>query len=371
MARLVPARPRSDTPGEEASVRALESGLDDAYVVFQKRPVQNGFLVAHPDRGLCLVMLAHGTHSFDPDAEAWSGIDLDAERSRCRGVVSAMGLDVAVAAAAHLPDVAHPGGGHPGADPRIAFAGDAASLPTRVADALRLSSALGETGIDTLIQALSPGAAPYAQGEVTEAQRRWRAEVAGSPEAPSALPGQASREADAPTPVGDVLPEVAETVALPAAPSMPEEPDITENDATILLIRQAIETVVGDKKLFAVGVSIDPGDLVDPTALLPALLVCAADDWAPVVASKAGKGGFHIRMKSDPDGLTGYRVTAINPSTPLLLLLPVMDRVRRSQRNGEFVLDETLAQFSRWLAANRFDGAAMQDIDIRVALNIA
>lgn len=360
MARLIPARPRHDTPSDEAALLALEAGLDDDHVIFQKRPVASGYLVAHPENGLCLV-LARETATWDPDAEVWAGADLDTEAKAAREAVSAHGLDARIAAVALIAGIGAPMSGHPGIGPRVAFADEVPSLPNRVAAALATGAPIGEAAISALIQSLSPGAAPYAKGTVTDAQLAWR-EQNGRVAAPVQM-------------TDPILPSESTplTSAAVVASSVPaqREPDITNDDPVILMMRQAIDTVVGERRLFAVGVSIDPGDLVDPTSLLPALLICAADDWAPVVASKAGRGGFHVRLRSDPDGLTGYRVSAIHPSTPLLLLLPVMDRVRRSLRNGEFVLDDTISQFGRWLADNRFDGAAMQDIDIRVALNIA
>src|SRR3546814_15071139 len=76
MARLVPALPRFADPADETVGRALESFLDDAFVVIQRRP-ENGIplMVLHPDLGVAVIDVLRGAHRWDADAEAWLAAD--------------------------------------------------------------------------------------------------------------------------------------------------------------------------------------------------------------------------------------------------------------------------------------------------------
>jgi hypothetical protein len=393
MARIVPAKPRCDTPSEEAALLALEHGLDDDWVVFQKRPV-DGFLAAHPDIGLCLVLTADGGRAYDPDAEAWDGADVAGAVRDLKRELEALGQslrDAPIGGVAFLADTPRPDGD---TDKGVVFRGEGPGLAARVSEAARPRRAIGETAIDELIATFSRGGAAYQRGQVTDAQKAWRetagrgapagptprpaAEAASAPAAPFAEPAPFAAPAlrvDAPPPA--VVPQ-ADPVLLQAALAAKEEPkrdvpalpDIEEDDPLILLLRQAVETVAQSRPLFVAGVQVTPHAIVQPDFLLPALLMAAAEDWSPVVATHEGKGGFLVRLRSDPDAVTGYRVAALTPSTPFLMLLPIVDRLKRSliTEKGEFDLDGSVRQFMRWLTVHRFDTEMIADIDVRVAL---
>ncbi len=64
-------------------------------------------------------------------------------------------------------------------------------------------------------------------------------------------------------------------------------------------------------------------------------------------------------------------MVGLNPATPLLLMVPVVDQIRRMLRNGEFFLDGMVLQFHRWLAENRFNTDALSDLDVRLTLDMA
>jgi hypothetical protein len=157
----------------------------------------------------------------------------------------------------------------------------------------------------------------------------------------------------------------------PAAPAKPALPDITKTDPLMMLIRQTVETVTAGRRIYAAGVNITVADVVGLDFLLPGILVAAGLAWAPVVSSRDGKGGFHIRLRSDRQALLGYRVTGINPATPLLLMVPVVDQIRRMLRNDEFFLDGLILQFHKWLTENRFNTDALSDLDVRLTLDMA
>lgn len=352
MARIVPAKPASATVAEEAALLALEAGLDDSHVILQRAPVPGTLLVAHPDFGLCAVACLTGARTFDPDDETWQGADL-AELGRAATAANRTPGCGPVSVAAFLADTAPPKART--ANSLLAFAGESSLLSNLVSSALSANPVvIGDHAIDAMIQADSPGAAAYARGTVTEAQRRWRGV---SPDAET---------------LSDAF-GAAMASALPASSMVPQVPFITGDDPIILLLRQAAETVAAGRPIFVQGIEIDALELTEPDFLLPALLVAAAEDWAPVVVQRQGRGGFHMRLRTDRDSILGYRLVSIEPSAPLLLMLPVVDRIRRAARQmpdgrEEISMDETLRSFGRWLSANRLDAEMMEEIDMRIAL---
>lgn len=350
MARIVPARPRGGSTAEEAAINTLEAALDDSFVVLQRGPAEGSLVVLHPDLGACAVACAVGPSRWDADMEAWIGADAGAAARTASKI-----LELQVAGMAFLPDMPPPGPGAPGNGHPAAFT--ASGLAASVVGAMAGSVPPGPGGIDNAIQAVSPGAASYVRGDVTDAQKLWREERGPVVQAGS----------------GGAFPVITSTASAAAEPT---ETDIASDDPIILLLRQAAETVSAGRDIFVHGVAISPQELTEPDFLLPALLLTAAEDWAPVVVKKAGKGGFHMRLRTDRQSILGYRLTALEPSAPMLLMLPVLDRIRRSVRTDnqgreEILMDETVRRFARWLEANRLNTDVMGDIDMRIALGLS
>lgn len=391
MARIVPARPRCDSDSEDAALLALEAGLDDAFVVIQRRPTSGSMIVAHPDMGTCAVRVIDGVLSFDADLDEWVGADLAslvAIGRQFHAPVTDRGVAVAILTATPRPV----GGSH---DPRLAFGGESASLPSIVTAALAHSGPIGDAGVQAMIQSVAPGAGIYVRGQITAAQAEWRTSLTAplvadalaaappvkwwSPDtinmiAVSDVSSEASSFAN-PITGENALAAVDVGVAPVVAPAGSEiYEEVSDEHPLILLLRQAAETVVKDRQIYVAGVAITPTDLTSTDFLLPALLVAAAEDWAPVVASREGKGGFLVRLRTDAESILGYRVVALDPSAPLLMLLPVIDRIGRFIRvhKGveEIAMDDTVDRFRIWLEVHRFDTSAVREIDLRVALGI-
>src|SRR3546814_14149269 len=110
-----------------------------------------------------------------------------------------------------------------------------------------------------------------------------------------------------------------------------------------------VESALDGRPATVAGLDIRAADIADPAFLLPAILIAAAEEWAPVVASRGGQGGFLVRLTKDKEALLGYRVVGITPSAPLLLFIPVLNPVHRSVTKVECVLDGTVTRFARWL----------------------
>lgn len=350
---------------------ALESGLDDTYVVLQGFPKPGRLLVAHPDAGFCALACAEGVQHFDADAEAWTGADPDeASRDARRSLGPEVGtrLITGLAFLAETPISAS----HGAASTGVVFAETGPQLGALV-EAYMPGQAPGEARLGQLIRQVSPGAADYARGWVTDAQQRWRGEGRGQMAAGAQAP--AADPPPAPADTAGLAADQIEVATTPAPSARRDVPDLSSDATEIRLLRQVTERICRGRRIHIFGVEIEPEEVVDPMCMLPAILVAAAQDWAPVVARGQGKGGFHLRLRSDnrPMCILGYRVAALELSAPLLLVLPVVDLLRRSVQLGEqgaeeLCLDRAVQTFRRWLEENRFNSDAVAEIDIRIAL---
>ena len=363
MARIVPAKPACADGAEESALLALEQSLGDDFVILQRGPLPGVLLVLHPDQGVCALACVHGMHGFDPDAEAWDAGD-PADVARSAGRALASSTAVQASAVTWFADMGRPqllpqGSGN------TAFSGEEGTLAGLVAAAMKSSRAIGEAAVGDLIKAVSPSATAYQRGQVTDAQLRWR-ETRGAGSGTGA-------PLDAPPAVGPSAGPLPPQANRPAELRPYDGPDIDEDNPLVALLRQAAQNIAAQRPIFVQGIDIDPEEMTSPAFLLPALLVAAAQDWAPVVVSKEGRGGFLLRLRTDPNAILGYRVAALEPSAPLLLMLPVVDRIRRSaviNSKGDevLVMDETVDVFRRWLAENGLDTELIGEVDMRMAM---
>jgi hypothetical protein len=360
MARIVPAKPLA----HDQAVLALESSLEDDFIILQRTPVPGFILIAHPELGLCALACIGGERHWDADAEAWDSAEpLELKVAIERAAEPFVQAPVGVVA--FLFET--PRGSANQTTDGIVFLDEEDRLAKMVRIALQSSVPVGENGINALIAGMSPGASSYARGEVPEAQKRWR--DAGRPVA--AGPSPAVRQGLKETATAPASPTVAAPSIIADVPY--GKPDLKDDDPLILLLRQVVETTARDIPMFVSGCRVYPTEVTETSWFLPALLVSAAEDWAPVVVSKNGKGGFHIRLRTDPDAMLGYRIVALEPSAPLLLVLPVINRIRgaiKTLENGteEISLNETVKVFQRWLDKHQLSSESMGDIDLRIAL---
>lgn len=124
-------------------------------------------------------------------------------------------------------------------------------------------------------------------------------------------------------------------------------------DPTLMkMIEAAIAKVTEGKKILAGGPEVSVEEVVMPEFLLPAVLLAAAENWTMPVAAQKGKGGFVVHMKADDSAVLMFRVSHIEVSSPLLLMLPLVDVIRRSKRGGEYVLDECITRFGNFITAH-------------------
>jgi hypothetical protein len=124
-------------------------------------------------------------------------------------------------------------------------------------------------------------------------------------------------------------------------------------DPTLMtMIKGAITKVTEGKKIMAGGPEVSVEEVIMPEFLLPAILLAAAENWTLPVAAQKGKGGFIVHMKADDSAVLMFRVSHIEVSSPLLLMLPLIDVIRRSKRGDEYVLDECITRFGNFITSH-------------------
>lgn len=311
MAKLVrPSEPRFRNQAEEALCAALAFGLPDAFVVCQARSA-SGIVCLHPDLGAMALVTIPAEWRLDEASGNWvdqGGNPVDSPNS------------LASAAAAALSEAC---GGIPMTAVAVALREDASDgvlaapldrIPTAVALAMDKAAhePLGRAGIVAVTEHLTSAA---------------QAAVSQNP---------------------------------------PQEID----RMIVRMIEACVENVLGERRIFVAGVELRSHDVAGPSFMLPAILIAAAEAWAPVVVSRDGEGGFHVRLTPDPQALLGYRVSEVTPSASLLLFLPIVNLVRKSIEGSDCNLDGAVDIFARWLKKNQLDAEIVEDIEIRVVASV-
>lgn len=378
MARIVPARPKATHAGERRLVEVLEEALDDSFLVLQRRPDDKKLVVAHPQGYLVVLVPLFGAEwRWDVDAEVFATPDGDevdvlellteeaaslqkaVGNAEVRGRLLFMDLERAASGAQQPPD-------------KVLFLDDLGS--GKLLEDMKSSVGSGKEGarspdLNGLLRSVAPQAEPFVPGKVTAAQEKWRATRGKmSSEDPGAAvnsAGAGSEREPLETQPGKPASPIQQVV-----PVAEPKPTSRNSKALMRMVEYCVAAVARDKPIFVAGVQVRPDDVADPQFLLPAILIAAADQWVPVVCGKGRKGGFHIKLKSNPDALLGLEVVEITPSAPFLFFIPVTHLIRSSEQDGELGLDGAVVSFARWLSKNKLDAELVEDIDIRVALSV-
>lgn len=120
----------------------------------------------------------------------------------------------------------------------------------------------------------------------------------------------------------------------------------------LAMIKAAVAKVTFNAKIFCGGPEVDVEEVVMPEFLLPAILYSTLENWTLPVTAQKGKGGFQLDLQKDEAAVLMYRVTGLEVSSPLLLLLPLVDVLRRQKRGGEFVLDPCIERFGNFITSH-------------------
>jgi hypothetical protein len=123
----------------------------------------------------------------------------------------------------------------------------------------------------------------------------------------------------------------------------------TINFRVMRLIRASIVEATDDMNIFVYGIAVGIDQVANPDFILPAVLWGASETARLSAASNPGKGGFAFHMRADVNAVLGYKVSHIEVSSPRVLVLSIVDVIRRYKRGGEFILDDLVARFGDFL----------------------
>ena len=134
------------------------------------------------------------------------------------------------------------------------------------------------------------------------------------------------------------------------------------------LIERVLIAEFGDRPAVIETVEIPPHDLADPRFLLPAVLAAVHEDMSLLHAMSADRKGkviakpaFKLELAVDPGAFLGYRVENVTPSHPFFVLDPVVVLARRYRFHNEYLFDDVLGQFGRYLLKNGLDATVVED----------
>lgn len=140
---------------------------------------------------------------------------------------------------------------------------------------------------------------------------------------------------------------------------------LPEDDAIVQMLRSGVKAQSGRQRFMLSGLDISQIEVASPTWLLPALLVATAINWSPVVNSARGRGGFHLHLTSTGgETLLGYAACGIEVASPLMMMAPVLDTLKRCLSDDVFVLDALVRTFRDWLQRHSLDHSVL---DILIA----
>lgn len=147
----------------------------------------------------------------------------------------------------------------------------------------------------------------------------------------------------------------------------PEDPTPRSMRRLLQLIERCLVAEFEDRPAVIEGVEIPPHDFCDPRFLLPAVLACAHEDLAllngaphPPGAKVAARPAFRLDLAEDPGAFLGYRVSAVTPAHPFFVLNPVVALIRRFRFHNEYLFDDLLGQFGRYLYKNGLDALVVR-----------
>ncbi len=134
------------------------------------------------------------------------------------------------------------------------------------------------------------------------------------------------------------------------------------------LIERCLRAEFGDRPAVIETIEIPPQDFADPRFLLPAVLAAAHEDLAILHALPQARKGkvvtkpaFRLDLAVDPGAFLGYRVANVTPSHPFFVLDPVVALARRYRYHNEYLFDDVMAQFGRFLMKNGLDATVVDE----------
>lgn len=303
---------RASDAVRRSSVAALTGCLPPPYIVLPPTTRFGGIAVAHGDYGLCAVVVHDEPAWFDEASGRWYG--------------SSTAFDPEMLAAQAALDLA-----------------TAARAPAeRVTGLVWLASCMSQARTPaTVCASTEPETAAYMIGEL------MRRTLSGHGE--------------------PVAPWLAAYVD---AACGPKEPMSKSMRRLSLLVERCLTAEFEERVAVIENVEVAPHDLADPRFLLPAVLSAVHEDLAilhaplpgrPAKAPVRGKPAFGLSLVVDPGAFLGYRVQTVTPAHPMYVLGPVVALARRYRFHQEYLFDDVLGQFGRFLLKHGLDATVVDD----------
>lgn len=148
----------------------------------------------------------------------------------------------------------------------------------------------------------------------------------------------------------------------------PKEPVKPSMRKLSQLIEKCLVATFKDSPAVMFGTEIPPHDLVQPRFLFPALLCCASEDWEltqnkQVAQGKTRAPGFKVVLQSDPGALLGARVVDVTPGMNYIILAAIVALVSRYKFYHEFLLEDLLGQYGRYLLKHGLDATVIDSAE--------
>ncbi len=359
MARIVPAKPKKKNEFLKSAVTKVEVSLGDEWLVLQNTPKKGDLLLLKEGVVPVVIMTVADVASVSDVAKlivqaSGDYLDLNKEAARRLTALGDAGLkdarfhilvsggDDVIETSIGLENMISP------------------TLITRnVEEVLEIADRhadadLSVSIINSVLGYFYEGATRFIPGEITEHQMKWRHESRPSPD--------------------DLRPEAQGRVSRPVTlPAKVETFELNRySSIRVGYLQDLIETcfnqIADGASIYSSGVEIDASFVSDADALLPALLIAASEEWTPVVVKSKGYGGFDIRLTKDKESLVGFRVVDTLVSTPSMLFLPISHLLSNCFDGEDFVVDEIVQRFVRWVEKYDLEADVLEGLDVKIAL---
>lgn len=379
MARIAPAKPKILDPYLLETFLKLESELSDKLVVFQNFPLANSLLITGVNLDPLVFVSIENADRVDFDEMALhktngESVDFDLLAGEIRKELNDASININPQLIIHTPNfkssnlIDIPSNT---LKSDISFLTGLFNVVSFIEMKLEIKkNPIDEQVINSIINQISPGSSPFEEGKITEAQQKWRDSSKEEPKVNSQITTLANKMMH----VGEESYEkdVENVIMSPALPTKEIKPDSPKAPIRVEYLEKMIHNILynlaKDRPIYSSGVEIDPVFVSAKDCLLPAVIVAASEMWTPIVIKTGGKGGFDIRLKTDPEALLGFSVVDVLPSAPMVLFMPITHLFRTMLNDGEFILDDIVAVFGRWVMKHNLENTQLQEIDLKIAL---
>jgi hypothetical protein len=373
MARIVPAKPKINNNDFLNSFLELESDLTDDFIIFQNFPIIGSCLIMKENKTPIVLVPAMKGNNIDFDEFAILSnvdlIDIDQVVNQLNQDLENYQIKNNFLLNFYTPNIKNIPEDIPATQirPEINFLGLNASLSSMISSKIEGSENKKITSelIRSIINVLTPNSSGYEKGKITDAQNRWRQSKNNEPHEPlndniikAQIPEENNKKIE--------IPNLIKEKPLKIKKDYEKAPIRVEYLEK--MVENCIFNIIRNRPIFSSGVEVDPMFVAKRDNLLPAIIIAASEYWTPVVVKQKGKGGFDVRLRTDPQSLLGFSIQDVIPSAPMVLFMPITHLIRTKLSDGEFILDDIISVFSRWVIKHNLENTELEEIDLKIAL---